>query len=205
MPNLKRLGDRRVRMTLGLVTFGVCVLAPTGYTVHQIQALQEQNRQQGKAVSALATNLAGAQQQLKEHGIAPSQPPPSQIIAQVGPPGATGAQGPSGQSGPSGPSGPPGAVGPTGPSGAAGAPGSPGPAGPSGTSGNDGAQGSQGPSGPPGPTGPSGPSGAPGPSGPAGPSGPPGPAPSEIVIVGKGPLGPTQTCTPDPAPHYTCS
>jgi hypothetical protein len=60
----------------------------------QLDDLRTQQTLQAKVVSDLSTNLAGAQEQLKQHGIKPSQPPPAQIIAQAGPPGAVGPQGP---------------------------------------------------------------------------------------------------------------
>lgn len=93
MPNLIRTGIRRWRV-LTAVAVGVGILVPTVYTIIRIQTLQTAESQQAKVVTALSSNLAGAQDQLKQHGIQPSQPPPSQIIAQAGPPGPQGSQGP---------------------------------------------------------------------------------------------------------------
>jgi hypothetical protein len=160
------------------------MLSQIGTASRQLDGLRAQQAQQSKIVSDLSTNLAGAQEQLKQNGITPKQPPPAQIIAQAGPPGATGATGPAGPAGASGPSGPlgpsgpagspgvPGPTGPAGPSGAVGASGAQGPPGPTGANGTPGGQGAAGPEGPSGPAGPQGPSGEPGPSGPAGSPGP---------------------------------
>lgn len=225
----------------------VLFLAFALFTISKLYSASSQLDRQGKVISGLVAVGNGAQNQLKQNGITPSQPAPSQIIGQTGaqgPPGATGATGP-------------------GPSDAqvaaavrayllanpiAGQPpttsqiaavvavymaqhpapaGSPGPTGAAGPGPSD-AQiaaavavwesghpsvGPSGPSGPPGPTGPAGPSGAagapgsPGSPGPSGPSGPSGPAPSGWEWVETPPVGhpQTHTCTPDPAPHYSCS
>lgn len=72
-----------------LVILGLVV-----YTIVNQYSLRAAQSRQDKVVAALSSNLAGAQQQLKAHGIEPSQPPPSQIIAQAGPPGPQGSQGP---------------------------------------------------------------------------------------------------------------
>lgn len=75
------------------------------------------------------------------------------------------------------------------------------------SAGPSGPSGPPGPSGAPGPTGAAGASGAPGSPGAAGPSGPSGPAPSGWEWAETPPVGnpKTHTCTPDPAPHYSCN
>lgn len=175
-------------IVVGLLVF---MLIELGVASRQLDGLRAQQSQQSKTVSDLATNLADAQSQLKQHGIVPTQPPPAQIIAQAGPPGAVGATGPEGREGPSGPSGASGAPG------AAGLPGSPGPTGPAGPSGVAGASGAPGSPGPTGPEGPSGEPGSQGPSGPAGPSGPSGPTGPAGPSGGQGPSGPAGS--PGPA------
>lgn len=247
---LRELGRRH----WGRAVIAVLFVAFAAFTIGKLYAASSQLDTQAKVVSGLASGLSGAQSQLKQHGIAPSQPAPSQIIAQAGPPGPQGSQGP-------GPSDEqvaaavaaylaqhpiaglpptqeqvsavvavymtqhPAPAGSPGPTGAAG----PGPSdtqiadavavwesghpvatvtGPSGAAGPLGPQGSQGPPGPSGvgATGPQGPQGSQGQPGDPGPTGPSGPAPSGWVQVEQGVLGPTtQTCSPDPAPHYTCS
>ncbi len=134
------------------------MLAELGAASHQLQGLRQQQTRQAQTISDLSVNLTGAQEQLKQHGIAPSQPAPQQIIERIqsgpagaaGPSGAPGTAGPAGSPGPAGPAGPTGAEGAAGPAGAEGEPGPPGPSGPAGE---------QGPAGNPGPTGPSGPAG----------------------------------------------
>lgn len=216
------------------------------YTITNVMELRTSESQQAQKVTAFSSALAGAQAQLKQHGIQPSQPAPSQIIAQIGPAGPQGVQGP-------GPSDaqvqaavqaylaahpiagqpptdaqvaavvamywaqhPP-AAGPAGPTGVQGPP-------PSDKQIADAVAAWQtahpvvAPSGPSGPPGPSGASGAPGvgatgPAGPQGsrgepgPSGATGPAPSGWEWAETPPVGnpKTHTCTPDPAPHYSCS
>lgn len=56
----------------------------------QVQALTTQIRVLTTQQTALASNLDSAQQQLKQHGIKPDQPPPAKIIAESGPPGPQG-------------------------------------------------------------------------------------------------------------------
>ncbi len=70
------------------------ILGLVVYTIVNQYSLRAAQSRQDKVVAALSSNLAGAQSQLKQHGIEPSQPPPSQIIAQAGPPGPQGSQGP---------------------------------------------------------------------------------------------------------------
>jgi len=188
-----------------LVILGLVV-----YTIINLHATSNQLKQQAKVVDALSSNLAAAQAQLKQHGIQPAQPAPSQIIAQVGPPGAVGATGPEGREGPSGAGGAPGPAGPNGPAGPAGPSGASGPSGPTGTLGGQGPSGPAGPSGPPGPTGPSGAQGSAGEPGSPGGPGPSGPAPSGWVYVETPPIGNprTHTCAPStegPSPYYSCS
>lgn len=79
---------------IGLLVF---MLVELGVASRQLNDLRSQQAQQSNAVSLLSSNLADAQSQLKQHGITPTQPPPAQIIAQAGPPGA---QGPAGVQGP---------------------------------------------------------------------------------------------------------
>lgn len=95
---------RRRVFRAGVVAVGAIVVAllvfmlvELGVASRQLNGLRAQQSQQSKTVSDLATNLADAQSQLKQHGITPTQPPPAQIIAQAGPPGA---QGPAGAQGP---------------------------------------------------------------------------------------------------------
>lgn len=209
MTTLIRVGrDRWWHLSLALL--GVCTAALVAFTIVELHTASNQISRLQTSQGKLASALTDAQAQLKQNGIQPAQPAPSQIIGQAGPPGAVGATGPEGRDGPSGPSGPPGPTGPTGPSGAKGSPGA---------AGASGAAGSQGPSGVPGPTGPAGPSGAvgasgapgsPGPTGPSGASGPSGPAPSGWVYVVTPPIGnpKTHTCTPStagPSPYYSCN
>lgn len=202
MAMLKELGRRH----WGRIVIVVLFTAFAAFTISKLHTASHQLDRQSKVVSDLASGLSGAQSQLKQNGIQPSQPAPSQIIAQAGPPGATG---------PAGPSGPPGPTGPPGAPGESGSPGSPGATGASGANGASGAPGSDGPAGPTGAAGPAGPSGAegsPGASGasgdpgPSGPSGPSGAAPSGWTYVDA--LGITHTCSPTdgtPSPQYTCS
>jgi hypothetical protein len=114
MPNVTRAGNHRVRISLAAAAVGVGILVPTVYTIARIQTLQSSETQQAQRVSALSSALGGAQNQLKQNGIVPSQPAPSQIIGQAGPAGPQGSQGPgpsdaqvaSGSPGPTGPPGP---------------------------------------------------------------------------------------------------
>lgn len=216
MTTLIRVGrDRWWHLSLALL--GVCTAALVAFTIVELHTASNQISRLQTSQGKLASALTDAQAQLKQNGIQPAQPAPSQIIGQAGPPGAVGATGPAGQPGPSGPSGPPGPTGPSGAKGSPGTPGSPGAAGPPGGAGASGAAGSQGPSGSPGPTGPSGvgatgpagPQGSPGVPGPTGASGPSGPAPSGWVYVVTPPIGnpKTHTCTPStagPSPYYSC-
>lgn len=138
------------------------MLAELGAASQQLQGLRQQQTRQAQTISDLSVNLTGAQEQLKQHGISPSQPAPQQIIEriQAGPAGAAGPSGAPGAPGPTGPAGPQGSAGAAGPTGAegaagpAGAEGQPGPPGPSGPAGEQGPPGSQGQTGPTGPAGP---------------------------------------------------
>jgi hypothetical protein len=71
-----------------LVILGLVV-----YTIIQLGSMRSTQAQQARVVTALSSNLAGAQDQLKAHGYQPSQPPPQQVIAQAGAPGSPGPQG----------------------------------------------------------------------------------------------------------------
>jgi hypothetical protein len=90
--DLKQLARAHWRRGLVAALF----LAFAVFTIGKLYAATHQLDRQGKVISGLATGLSGAQSQLKQHGIQPSQPAPSQIIGQAGPPGATGATGPAG-------------------------------------------------------------------------------------------------------------
>lgn len=222
---------RAVRGRLWHILFGALLitLGLVVYTIVNLHTLRESEAHQSKIVSDLSSNLVAAQDQLKQHGIAPAQPAPSQIIAQAGPAGPQGSQGP-------------------GPSDAqvatavatylalhpiAGQPptdaqitavvamymtqhpapaGSPGPTGAAGPGPSDvqiaaavaaweQAHPSTGPSGPPGPSGVgvTGPAGPQGSQGGPGPSGAPGPAPSGWVYVESPPIGNPRTHTCTPS------
>lgn len=95
-PSARHLLFRSGVAVLGAAIVGVSafMLVELGIASRQLDGLRAQQTQQSKVVSDLATNLAGAQEQLKQHGITPKQPPPAQIIAQTGPPGVAGPQGP---------------------------------------------------------------------------------------------------------------
>lgn len=84
--------------TLAAVAVAILLfmLARISTASRQLDGLRVQQTQQSHVVTDLASNLADAQQQLRQHGIAPAQPPPQQIIEQ----GQTGAQGPAGAQGP---------------------------------------------------------------------------------------------------------
>jgi len=192
---------RRVLFRGGIAVAVALVLGALVYALIELGAASRQIAQQRKVEQALVVGLSGAQDQLKQHGVQPSQPPPAQIIAQAGPPGVAGAQGPEGKQGVVGPSGPPG---PTGPAGSPGSPGATGPAGPSGAVGASGAPGSPGPTGPVGEAGPSGSAGepgSPGPSGPSGPAGPPGPSGASGASGAPGSPGPVCPSGYQPTPE----
>lgn len=199
----------------GRALIAVLFVAFAAFTISKLYAASSQLDRQARVVSSLASGLSGAQSQLKQHGIAPSQPAPSQIIAAAGPPGPQGSQGP-------GPSDTqiaaavttylqqhpiagqppttdqiaavvavymiqhPAASGSPGPAGAAGAAGP----GPSDQQIHDAVAAWESQHSTVGPSGPSGPAGAPGPAGTAGPAGEPGPS---------GPAGPTGPAGNDPS------
>lgn len=83
---------------IGVLTFMLLELGVASRQLDELRAQQArqsvQQAQDSKEIALLSTNLDGAQNQLKQHGIKPDQPPPSKIIAQAGPPGATGPTGP---------------------------------------------------------------------------------------------------------------
>lgn len=87
---------RRHWWTATVAVLAAVVLGLVVVMLAMIGNLSAQQARQAKAVTLLSSNLSSAQSQLREHGITPSQPPPAQIIAQAGPPGATGATGPQG-------------------------------------------------------------------------------------------------------------
>ena len=94
MPNLIRARLYRWRIPVAAAVVGIGILVPTAYTVVRIQTLQASESQQAQKVTALSSALGGAQNQLKQNGIVPSQPAPSQIVGQAGPAGPQGSQGP---------------------------------------------------------------------------------------------------------------
>jgi len=85
-------GWARAHWGRGLV--GVLFVAFAVFTVGKLYAASGQLDRQSNIISGLSTGLSGAQSQLKANGIQPSQPAPSQIIAQAGPPGPAGPAGP---------------------------------------------------------------------------------------------------------------
>jgi hypothetical protein len=167
-------------LMLVLLVVGVAVVALR--TAEQAnRQLQQEKASEATAIGQLSSALQTTQNQLKQHGVTPSAPPPSQIIQGV--PGATG---PAGQSiiGPQGPPGKDG-VSPD-PNAIASAAAklmhpSPGPQGPAGPAGQPGAN-----------------STVPGPQGPAGEQGPTGPPPSSWTWTWTDSDGVkhTYTCTP---------
>jgi len=209
----------------------VWMVTRLGAASDQLDAQRRQLDVQSTAIAQLAAGLGTTEQQLKEHGISPSAPPPASIIAQAGPPGPPGAQGP-------GPSdaqvqlavdGYLAANPPTGKVPAAQVeadvtaylaanPPAPGPP-PSDAqvasavaaylAANPAPSGAPGPTGSPGANGQNGAPGPAGTQGPQGPAGPPGPAGGPPAGWSwTDPSGATYTCAPDsqtPAPHYTCT
>lgn len=92
MIKLFRTGrDRRWYVVLAAlgVTLGLLV-----FTNVRLDSMNSKQARQARTVTALSSYLGGAQAQMKAAGITPSQPAPSQIIAQAGPPGPQGSQGP---------------------------------------------------------------------------------------------------------------
>lgn len=186
-----------------LVIFGCLLLGvlAVGFAVVALRSAADANRQLQKdnasyttAIGQLSTALQTTQNQLKEHGLQPKAPPPTQIIQ-----GVPGIQGLQGIPGPAGPSGPPGPTGAAGAAGATGKTGATGPTGANGATGPSGAQGVAGQSGQTGPAGPAGPSGA---------NGTNGQPPAGWTYTD--PAGNTYTCTRvsdfDPSsPQYQCT
>lgn len=88
---------RRHWWTATRVCLAVAALVVVAVMMSKIGAASRQLDRQAKVIAGLASIGNGAQAQLKQNGIAPSQPSPAQIIAQAGPQGA---QGPAGAQGP---------------------------------------------------------------------------------------------------------
>lgn len=78
----------------GRAVIAVLFVAFAAFTISKLYAASSQLDRQARVVSGLVSVANGAQEQLKQNGIQPSQPAPSQIIAQAGPPGPQGSQGP---------------------------------------------------------------------------------------------------------------
>lgn len=126
---------------------GVAMVVKIWSTENQVTTLNT-------TVGQLSAGLTTTRDQLQQHGIQPSAPPPEKIIAGVpGAQGIPGLAGAVGAQGPPGPAGPPGSPGPAGSPGVAGSPGAVGPSGAAGSPGSNGVNGQDGPAGVPGPAG----------------------------------------------------
>lgn len=92
MIKLIRTGrDRWWYVVLGAL--GVC-LGLLAYTNVRLNSVHSAQARQARVVTALVSNGNAMRAQLIQNGISPSQPPPSQVVAQAGPPGPQGSQGP---------------------------------------------------------------------------------------------------------------
>lgn len=185
-----------IGMTVWLLAVGMALLALRSASDAN-QQLTSDKATEATAIGQLSTALQDTQNQLRQHGVEPTAPPPAQIVQ-----GVPGMQGIQGIPGPAGPSGPPGGIGPTGPVGATGKTGATGATGPTGATGATGPTGAQGVAGQPGQT------GATGPAGPSGPSGANGQPPAGWTYTD--PAGNTYSCTRvsnfDPSsPQYQCA
>lgn len=87
---LKEFGSKQWGRVLIAFLFAAFVV----FTIDKLYAASSQLDRQAKVIADLVSIGNGAQAQLKQNGLQPSQPAPSQVIAQAGPPGPAGATGP---------------------------------------------------------------------------------------------------------------
>lgn len=87
---LKEFGRRHWSRAVIAVLF----TAYAAFTISKLYAASGQLDSQAKVVAGLVSVANGAQNQLKQNGLIPSQPAPSQIVGQAGPAGPQGSQGP---------------------------------------------------------------------------------------------------------------
>ena len=87
---------RRHWWTATRVCLAVAALAVVAVMMLKIGAASRQLDKQAKIIASLVSIGNGAQNQLKQLGVTPSQPAPAQVIAQAGPPGPQGAVGATG-------------------------------------------------------------------------------------------------------------
>jgi hypothetical protein len=78
----------------GRALIAVLFVAFAAFTIGKLYAASGQLDKQAKVIADLVSIGNGAQAQLKQNGLQPSQPAPSQVIGQAGPPGPAGAIGP---------------------------------------------------------------------------------------------------------------